>query len=101
MDNNQITVLALFKVKPDCAERFRRAALKLLAPTRAEGDCIRYDFHQLPEDESRFMFYETWTGKAGLDKHFTTDHINEFRATVRELTEEKEITIWEKLDDQV
>ncbi len=101
MDKKQITVLALFKVKPGCSERFRREALKLPAPTRAEAACISYDFHQLPDDESRFMFYETWSDKAGLDLHLTTDHINDFRTTARELTEEKEITIWEKLDDQV
>ncbi len=55
---------------------------KLVAPTRNEAGCIRYDLHRDKENDLHFMFYETWASRALWQTHMQAPHLATFlRAT--------------------
>jgi quinol monooxygenase YgiN len=99
MDNQQVTVIAYLEVKPGTEEAFKVELEKVIAATRAEAACLNYDFHQSAEDSTKFVAYENWTSRAGLDQHAKSAHIQTFRAHCAELfAQPPRLTLWQKLD---
>jgi quinol monooxygenase YgiN len=95
---NKLTVLARIRAKEGTEETLKRELLNLIEPTRAEVGCISYDLHQSADDKALFMFYETWSSKDDLDKHFTTPHIQAIMAKAPDLLAEPlDLSIWEKI----
>lgn len=93
-----VTVVATFQAKPGKTEELKKALISFVAPTRKEAGCINYDLHQLPEDPSKFLFYENWTTKAALDVHLQTPHIQAVLPHLDTLAVGMpEIKIWEKI----
>lgn len=93
-----ITVVATFQAKPGKTEELKKALISFVAPTRKEAGCINYDLFQLPEDPSKFLFYENWTTKAALDVHLQTPHIQAVLPRLDDLAVGMpEIKIWEKI----
>jgi quinol monooxygenase YgiN len=99
MSARTITVVATFQAKPGKENELRAALIGLLAPTRKEEGCINYDLHSSPEDPAKFLFYENWTGKAALEAHMRTPHVQNLLPRVKELCVAfPEIKIWEKIE---
>ncbi|MCG3161767.1 MAG: putative monooxygenase [Acidobacteria bacterium] len=99
MDNEQVTVIAYIEIKPGTEDAFKAELEKVIAATRAEAACINYDFHQSADQPTRFVAYENWTSRAGLDQHAKSAHIQTFRQNCAEIfAKPVEITIWKKLD---
>lgn len=99
MNDEAISVIAFLYIKPGTESRFKEELAKVIAATRKEEACINYDFHQLADDPTRFVAYENWTSRAGLDQHAKSDHIQTFRKNCAEIfAQPTEITIWKKLD---
>lgn len=69
MASKQVIVLVQIKAKEGMEERLKQEILSLVAPTRSEEGCIRYDVHQAADDQSLFMVYETWASKKDMDRH--------------------------------
>lgn len=70
-----LTVVATMKAKPGKEQELRELLESLVAPTRAEGDCVTYALHQGTQDPSAFVFIEHWTDQAALDAHLGTPHL--------------------------
>jgi len=95
---NSITVVATFQARPGKESELRNALVGLLAPTRKEIGCLNYDLHQLPEDSTKFLFYENWTTKAALDAHLQSEHVKAMLPRLEELCVAfPEIKVWEKI----
>jgi quinol monooxygenase YgiN len=93
-----ITVVATFQARPGKETELKEALTGLVAPTRREAGCINYDLHSSPEDPAIFLFHENWTGKAALDTHMRSPHIQKLLPRVNELCVAfPEIKIWEKI----
>lgn len=88
MSDEKIVLFARLKVKPDCLEKAKSAALAIVAESRQEAGCINYDIHQSIEDETIFFWHETWTSKAALDEHFATPFFGEFFKIVEQVAAE-------------
>lgn len=88
MSDEKIVLIARLKVKPDKIEEARAAAMKIVEPSRKEEGCINYDVHQSVEDESVFLWHETWIDKAAIDEHFATPFFQEFFSIVGEIAAE-------------
>jgi quinol monooxygenase YgiN len=73
-----LIVIAEMAAKAGMEERLKQAALALIAPTRAEPDCVQYDLHQHTDEPARLMFYEIWTSREALDRHLQTPHLRGF-----------------------
>ncbi len=88
MNDDKIILTARLKVKPEAVEEIKTTALAIVADSRAETGCINYDIHQAIDDETVFVWHETWADKAALDEHFAKPYFTEFFATVEKLAAE-------------
>jgi quinol monooxygenase YgiN len=78
--DERVTVLARVRARAGKETEVRRLLLALVAPARAEADCLNYDLHQSATDPVEFMFYENRTSRAALDAHAAMPYLDEFDA---------------------
>ncbi|WP_439105801.1 putative quinol monooxygenase [Congregibacter sp.] len=72
------TVVVHVRAKPG-HEAFVEAELnKLIAPTRAEEGCIRYDMFADVEDPLHFVFFEEWHSIDDHQTHLDKGHMAAF-----------------------
>lgn len=65
-----VGVVARFTVQPDKAEEFARVVNEgIVAPSRAEPGCIRYELWRDNADGASFAMVEEWESDAALDAH--------------------------------
>lgn len=88
MNDEKIVLIARLKVKNEMVSLAKKAALDLVPLSRAENGCINYDVHQAIDDETGFIWHETWENKKALDEHFETQAFKDFSAKVAEFAAE-------------
>ena len=86
--SDKIVLFARLKVKPELVEEAKAAAVGIVADSRRESGCINYDIHQAIDDETIFLWHETWVNKAALDEHFATPFFAEFFKVVERVAAE-------------
>lgn len=87
-NNENIVLFARLKVKRGNVETAKRAALAIIEKSRAESGCLNYDFHQTIDDETIFLWHETWENKRAIDAHADSAHFKEFSAAIERITDE-------------
>ena len=88
MTNDEIVLFARLKVKKEAVEAAKQSALVIVADSRAEAGCLNYDFHQAIDDETVFLWHETWTDREAIEAHGNSKHFAEFSAAIKDFTEE-------------
>ena len=88
MSDEKIVLIARLKVKADKVEQAKAAALAIVAVSSQESGCLNYDIHQAIDDETVFVWHETWANKTALDEHFAKPYFAEFFAKVDQVAEE-------------
>jgi quinol monooxygenase YgiN len=102
MSDEKIVLVARLKVKNDKVEEAKKAALAIVADSRSETGCLNYDIHQSIEDETVFVWHETWANKTALDEHFQKPYFAEFFAIVGEIAAEPpQITLTKMISEKV
>lgn len=86
--SENLYLTARLKVKDGKVEELKSAALAIVEPSRAEEGCITYNVHQSLEDETVFIWRESWKSKADLDEHFEMDYVKNFFGVVNEIAAE-------------
>jgi quinol monooxygenase YgiN len=86
MNTTLLTVVAEIFAQPGKEDEVRQHLIGFVEPTRKEEGCLQYDLHVSNDDPAHFVFYETWTSEAHLDKHSQSPHIQAFRAIASGLT---------------
>lgn len=71
-------LIAIFSVKPGSTETVRQLAAPLVAASRNDEGNISYEFCADSAHPGTFLFLETWSDDAALDKHNTTSHFQTF-----------------------
>ena len=101
MNNEKIVLVARLKVKENAVEDAKKAALAIVADSRAEEGNINYDIHQAIDDPTVFVWHETWADKAAIDEHFETTFFKDFFAKVQEFAaEEPQITLTKMITEK-
>ena len=67
--------VATIPVTPEAVEEARAALGALVAATREEEGCLRYDAYESAAAPGTFVTVETWRAQADLDAHMRTPHI--------------------------
>lgn len=88
MNDENIVLIARLKVKKEAVEAAKAAALAIVESSRSESGCLNYDFHQAIDDETIFVWHETWADKAALDEHFAMPYFAELGEKMKDITEE-------------
>ncbi|MDQ3042523.1 MAG: antibiotic biosynthesis monooxygenase, partial [Acidobacteriota bacterium] len=88
MNDEKIVLIARLKIKSGSVEAAKQAALAIIADSRAENGCLNYDFHQAIDDETIFVWHETWENKAAIDAHGASKHFKDFSTKIKDLVDE-------------
>ena len=88
-----ICVIADIWIRPESREVFFAAARDMLAATRSEDGCIRYDLVQSIEDPEHLTFVEEWESREHLSAHFETTHMAAWRAVSAPLLVDRKVKI--------
>lgn len=75
MTDSPLHVVALVPIDPSRAEEARAALADLVAATRQEEGCLRYDAFESATAPGVFVTIEEWRAQADLDLHMTQPHI--------------------------
>jgi len=70
-----ISITAIIKSKIENTETVKDMIHNLVAHTRKETACIRYDLHYA---ENVFIIWEEWKDQAGLDVHNEQSYLIDF-----------------------
>lgn len=76
-----LTILAQITALPGKKVLVETELKKLVAPTRAEAGCIRYDLHQDNSNPFIFVFYETWETRDLWQAHMNAPHLAAYMAS--------------------
>ena len=87
-NSENIVLIARLKVKKDAVKQAKEAALAIVEYSRAENGCLNYDFHQAIDDETVFIWHETWESKAAIEAHGASKHFNAFSRQIKDLIDE-------------
>ena len=88
MNDEKIVLIARLKIKSGSVEAAKQAALAIIADSRAEDGCLNYDFHQAIDDETVFVWHETWENKAAIDAHGASAHFKDFSTKIKDSVDE-------------
>lgn len=93
-------VQVVFEIKAEHTEAFREAVL-LQAKNSLEKEswCHQFDVCRLPDQPTAFLLYETYDDRAAFEKHRQTEHFAEFSARIADWVVEKQLGVWDILDD--
>ncbi|MCP2340711.1 putative quinol monooxygenase [Actinomadura rupiterrae] len=69
-----LVVVAELRAVPGQEDRLRTALEAMIEPSLDEPGCLAYQPYTDPNDPSRMLVVEEWTGQDALDEHFTTPH---------------------------
>ncbi len=75
---SMINKLIRFTAKPGCSNDLLTLLRGLVAPSKVEPGCLKYELYQSRSD--RFILLESWQDQAALDAHKNTAHFAHFKA---------------------
>jgi len=75
LSRETVRVIARLKAKPGKEGELRSLAAALLAPTRTEAGCIRYELLENDADPAELTFVEEWQSENALQAHLATAHV--------------------------
>jgi quinol monooxygenase YgiN len=81
----KVYLTAMLQAKPGSIDLLKSLLDDLVIASNQEQSCIQYELYQDSTDESRFIFHETWDSEAGLTKHNSQLHLQEFIARSEDL----------------
>jgi quinol monooxygenase YgiN len=69
----------------------------LLAPTRKEEGCLRYDLHRAAEGAGAYLLHEIWETREHHAAHIKSDHFLRWNARKDALLASREATFWKQI----
>jgi len=84
-----ITIVAKFKIKPECVEAFKKAAVVVARATRKERGNLSYRIYQGRNDATEFTFLEEWLNDVVIEDHNKMSHFKTFIDTITPMCEQE------------
>ena len=69
----------------------------LIAPTRKEEGCLRYDLHRSLEGPGAYLLHEIWETREHHTRHTKTDHFLRWNARKDALLISREVGFWKQI----
>jgi quinol monooxygenase YgiN len=80
-----IDVIARHWARPETVDDVRRILLELIAPSRADPGCLKYELLQNADDPTDFTFVEIFTSDDALKAHAAAPYIAGLAPRLKEL----------------
>ena len=90
---SQIVVVAAITACPGAEASLAEVLTTLVAPTRLEEGCLRYDLHQDTRNPATLVFLETWESREAHQAHMKTPHFLEARGRQEGLVASRDVKI--------
>ncbi|RVG63452.1 putative quinol monooxygenase [Sinorhizobium meliloti] len=81
----ELTNVAYFTAKPGRAKDLGDELLHLVAPSRKEAGCLRYEIHQSNDVPGVWMVLEDWRHASDFKMHMSTEYVQAFMVKVPDL----------------
>ncbi len=94
---SELVLVAAINAHPGAEARLQEILLSLVAPSRKEAGCLRYDLHRDPADPGAFVFLEAWASPEAHQAHKETPHFREARAAQEGLVASRHLRILERV----
>ena len=85
MTDEKFTLIGQIKAKKGSEQALRQELQLLIGNSRNEPGNIHYDLYQAIDNESIFLFHESWKNQKALDDHMDTPYLKRFLAKGDEL----------------
>ncbi|MCD8165908.1 MAG: antibiotic biosynthesis monooxygenase [Bacteroides sp.] len=92
-----ITIVAKFTLKAGKKEEFIQAVTPIIESSRKESGNRSYNLFEDIQHDHILTFIEEWEDKAAIDFHNQTAHFLTGLSAIKELSEDIEITQYQKL----
>jgi quinol monooxygenase YgiN len=97
LPKNAVTLAVILKPR-ESQEFLLEAELRaLIAPTRKEAGCLRYDLHKSLEGPPAFLLHEIWETREDHTAHTKTDHFLRWNARKDALLASREVGFWKQI----
>ncbi|MDO4232145.1 MAG: putative quinol monooxygenase [Lautropia sp.] len=73
-----VKIVATIMLKDAHREALLAEMKPLVAGSRAEAGCLRYDLHQDIQNPNRVVVFEIWKSQAAVDEHNASTHFQAF-----------------------
>ena len=94
-----ITILAQIQAKSGLGSALETHLRQVVAPSRAEADCVFYTLHRVEGNSDTFVFYEKWADKAALDTHIASPHYQTYRKEAEPLLASHDVQYLEEIKE--
>jgi quinol monooxygenase YgiN len=94
---SQLVVVAAIQAVPGAEGRLTEILHGLVAPSRLEPGCLRYDLHRDPADPASLVFLETWATPEAHQVHMTTPHFKAARTAQEGLVAGRSVRMLEQI----
>lgn len=84
-DARAVTVFASFRPRADRADDLRELLLWMVARSRVEPGCERYDLYRRADPNEMFHLFERYRDDDALAEHRASEHYVEYRRRVADL----------------
>jgi len=97
LPKDAVTLAVILRPR-DGQEMMLEAELRaLIAPTRKEEGCMRYDLHRSVEGPGAFLLHEIWETRQHHTAHTKTDHFLRWNARKDALLASREVGFWKQI----
>ncbi len=87
---SMITLVVHYRARPDRVDEVTRCLHELVAATRAEPGCLRYEATQMLDDPTCFLLFEQYVDEDALQQHSSSEHFRRLVVgTLASLLEER------------
>jgi quinol monooxygenase YgiN len=97
LPKDAVTLAVILRPR-DGQEYLLEAELRaLIAPTRKEEGCLRYDLHRSAEGPGAYLLHEIWESREHHTAHTKTDHFLRWNARKDALLASREVGFWKQI----
>ncbi len=97
LPKDAVTLAVILKSRDGQAFLLEAELRALIAPTRKEEGCIRYDLHKSLEGPAAYLLHEIWETREHHTAHTKTDHFLRWNARKDALVASREVGFWKQI----
>ena len=97
LPKNAVTLVVTLRAKEGQHLLLEAELRALLAPSRKEEGCLRFDLHGCPDQPGTFLLHEVWGAREDHTAHTRTPHFLRWNARKDALLASRESAFWHQL----
>ena len=94
---DEVTVVAVAKIKPEHEERALQILRGVIEASHDEDGCVKYTLHRSKNEPGTYSIVERWRSQADLDAHFGQPHMQPMQEVFGYLVEPPTILFCEPI----